>query len=111
MKTHTNKLLKFLLLLFVIATASCSTLSDKYLQFNIRIATHPGVVAGLKFVDGWTTEAGYAYGPEQVGIIVANQLAQSGWHDITVLVELASRGNAQADFPASLNMWRISIYR
>jgi hypothetical protein len=96
------------LLIFLV---SCATLSKKYVENNIRIATHPGVVANLAFVDGWTSEYGTAYGAQAVGILVANNLAEKGWHDIWILVEMQSRGDPRASFPAALNSWKISVYK
>jgi ankyrin repeat protein len=52
--------------------------------------------------------------------MVANQLADRGWHDVWVLVEWSSRGYAAYPYPypyyrpriwAGFNIWQISIYR
>jgi hypothetical protein len=95
-------------------TFFATTLSDEAQKANISIATNPGVVANLKFVNGWTADFGSAYDAQKVGVLTANDMASKGWRDVCVLVELVSRGNANAstyDIEAHLNMWQISIFR
>ncbi len=111
MKTRVGLLALFLLPVLI---ASCASFSNRYTEANIRIATNPRVVADMQFVDGWSTQAGTAYSAQAVGIMVANDLAKKGWHDVCVLVELTARGDSLApswNITAHLNIWQISIYR
>lgn len=91
-----------------------TTLSDEAQKANITVATNPGVVANSQFLNGWTANFGSAYDAQQVGVLTANDIAQKGWRDVCVLIQLVSRGNANAstyDIEAHLNMWQISIFR
>lgn len=93
--------------------ASCSTLSEAARNANINDTAYSSVVAGRTLVDSWTAQYDCAYGPAAVGVMVANHLAENGWHDIWVLVELVSMGMPQSvhlDI-SRLYTWRISIYR
>ena len=92
--------------------------SDDYVQARIQVATNPRAVSDKQYVDGWTREFGYAYSAHDVGVVVANQLAARGWHDVWVLVEWSSQGYAIYPYPyfhpeiwTSFNIWQISIYR
>lgn len=101
---------------FLTFTFSCINFryleSNNYVKANIQIATNPRVVSDLQFIDGWSSEYGTAYSAQDVGVMVANQLAEQGQHDIWILVELSSRGNSESkDFMGRLNIWQISIYR
>jgi len=116
-------------------TVSCASFqslqSDDYRQAGIRIATDPGKLSDVQLVKGWLSEYGSSYSARDVGVIVANDLAKQGWHDVWVLVELSSRDafeNEKEDpglpntadrilsptssgSAAALSIWRISIYR
>ncbi len=92
--------------------------SDDFVQARIQIATNPRAVSDMQYVDGWTREYGDAYSGHDVGVMVANQLAQRGWHDVLVLVEWSSRGYTTYPYPyfhpriwAAFNIWQISVYR
>ena len=100
--------------IIVLICNSCASMSDKYLESNIIVCTNNQSVAGMTYVNGDVTEAGSAYGARDVGIMIANQLADQGLNNLYVLVELVSRGDANApniDIGAHLNMWKYSIYR
>lgn len=105
-----------LITLFVISALlfSCASMSNKYQEANITVVTNNNSVDGMKYVGGDVVQAGSAYGPEEIGIMMANDLAEHGWHDVYVLIELVSRGNANApnmDITAHFNMWKRSIYK
>jgi hypothetical protein len=92
---------------------SCSTLSPEARKANINDTAYHIVVADRTLVDSWTAQYTCAYGPAAVGALAANELAEKGWHDVWVLVELVSMG-----MPDSVHLditrmytWRISIYR
>ena len=115
-------------------TVSCASFrslqSNEYVQARIQIATEPRSLSDLQFVKGWMSEYGSGYSAQDIGVIVANQIAKQGWHDVWVLVELLSRNayeNEKEDpgLPntadrilsptssnsmAALRIWRISIY-
>jgi hypothetical protein len=102
------------LLFLSILLGSCASFSNKYQEANIVVVTNDNAVVGMKYVGGDTAQAGSAYGPEEIGIMMANDLANQGWHDVYVLIELVSRGNANApnmDISAHWNMWKRSIYK
>jgi hypothetical protein len=92
---------------------SCSTLSPEARKANINDTAYHIVVADRTLVDSWTAQYTCAYGPAAVGALAANELAEKGWQDVWVLVELVSMG-----MPDSVHLditrmytWRISIYR
>jgi len=90
---------------FLLLIVSCSSVPNKFTQSNIGVVTNNKVVAGMHFVNGWATEADTQYTAQSVGNMVANDMGKKGSHDITVLVELKSRGTHQ-----EMNMWTISVY-
>ena len=109
---------KFIVLILIVIVAlicnSCASMSDKYKESNITVCTNNQSIIGMTYIDGDVTEAGSAYGAYDVGIMIANQLADDGMHNVYVLVELVSRGNANApnyDIGARLNIWKYSIYK
>lgn len=108
-----TKLITYLLLIIILIITGCSSLSNYYIEKNIIIVSHPNWVEGMQFVDGWTTQIGYAWGSEEVGKMVANDLAKKGWHDIYVLIEFIDPGFAGNNKYAigRRATWRISIYR
>jgi len=92
---------------------SCSTLSEEARKANINDTAYSSVVAGRTLVKSWTAPYLCIYGPADVGVLAAKELAKEGWRDIWVLVELESYG-----MPESVHLdifrtftWRISIYR
>lgn len=109
---------------FSALTVSCLSFgylqSEDYVQARIQIATNPRAISDMQFVEGWTREYGYSYSAHDVGVMVANQLTASGWHDVWILVEWSSQGYAAYPYLypyphtriwASFNIWQISIYR
>lgn len=116
----------------IVSCASFRNLqSTEYVQARIQIATNPRSVSDLRLVKEWMSEYGSGYSAEDIGVIVANQIAKQGWHDVWILVELSSREayeneKEDRDLPntaerilsptsstivAALRIWRISIYR
>lgn len=102
-----RKGLSFVLALSILwlVLSSCATVSNHFGQSNIRVVTNSRVVEGMHFINGWSTEAGSQYTAQSVGDMVANDLGKRGSHDISILVELRSRGTQD-----TANMWTISIY-
>jgi len=116
-------------------TVSCASFqspqSDDYVPARIQIATNSVTLSDAHLVKGWLSEYPSGYSARDVGVVVANELAKQGWHDVWVLVELSSRDafeNEKEDpglpntadrilSPTSsnnvalLSIWRISIYR
>lgn len=115
MKKLKKNILVLIASVLIVSCAGFQYLQSKnYVQARIQITTNPRAVSNMQFVNGWTSEYGSAYSAENVGVMVANQLAEQGLHDACVLVELVSRGNANAstyDIEAHLNMWQISVFR
>lgn len=92
--------------------AGCSSMSRSYESANIRIVTHPGLVQGMRLLDGYSGQAGGYYGPAEVGRMAANDAAKKGYRDCTVLVEMVDGGTAGTGYSLSRNpTWRVSIYR
>ncbi|MGA2641439.1 MAG: ankyrin repeat domain-containing protein [Spirochaetia bacterium] len=124
-----------LLIAFSAMLASCAGFqnlhSDKYVQAGIQIAANPNALSGMLFVKKWSSEFGSTYTKQDVGVIVANQLADQGWHDVWVSVGLLSREAYENEYEdpslqnaadrilsptsstieAGLNIWQISIFR
>lgn len=93
--------------------AACSTLSPEARRANINDTAYHIVVADRKLVDSWTAQYNWTYGPADVGVLAANELAAKGWHDVWVFVELVSTGLPESVHFDLFRMytWRISIYR
>ncbi len=116
-------------------TVSCASFqslqSDDYLKAGIQVATNPAALSDVQLVKAWLGEYASSYSARDVGVIVANDLAKQGWHDVRVLVELSARDafeNEKEDpglpstadrilsptsstSAALLSIWRISLYR
>jgi ankyrin repeat protein len=98
----------FVFLAITASFISCASFdsSSKYQEANIHVATNALEVADMQFVNGDVAEIGYLWGPQQIGIMMANDLEKAGYHDVTVLIELVSRG-----YGNQANLWRRSVYR
>ena len=65
--------------------------SNRYVQANIKVATDTTTVADMQLVKSWKSQYGSGYGAQDIGVMVGNQLAEQGWHDVWILVALLSR--------------------
>jgi hypothetical protein len=91
---------------------SCASMySTRYEEAGIRVVTDSRAVAGMRLVDMWKVCEPYL-NARAVGILQANRLAETGGHDVSVLVEPY---NAEDLIWQSMfwrqGMWQISVYR
>ena len=77
-----------------------------YKDAGIQISTNAQLVAGMRFVNGWTVYESQLYTAYGVGVKEADRLAGRGVRNVTLLVELQSRGIGQQS-----NIWQISVYQ
>lgn len=93
-------------------TGCASTLSQRARDQNIRVVTHLKLVEGMTFIDGYTTQAGWIWGPNEIGNMAANDAAESGYSNVVVLVELVDPGQAGGQYSVGRQaVWKISIYQ
>ena len=84
--------------------SGCQTsLSGAAKENRIRVVTHPQMVDGMEFVHGYTTGK-TMQDIEGAGNAAANDAAQSGLRDVTVLIETNSVG-------IDLYTYKVGIYR
>jgi hypothetical protein len=74
-------------LLFIGLLSGCVTLSEKVAKQNVKIATSSYMVQGMENVYTYTTDVGSAHSIDEIGIMAANNAAEHGWSNITVLVQ------------------------
>ena len=101
------------LLIACVLLAGCgSVLSSRARAQNIRVVSHPRLVEGMVFVDGYTSKAGWIYGAGEVGNMAANIEARAGRSDLVVLVELMDAGQTYGQHSVGRTaVWQISIYQ
>jgi hypothetical protein len=75
----------FFIILFLWSLGSCATLSEKAKTQNIKIATSQYMIQGMQNVFAYTTETSASI--DEAGIVAANNAADNGWNNITVLVQ------------------------
>ena len=62
-----------------------SCLSNVYKDVGIQIATNAQLVAGMRFVNGWTVYKSQLYTAYGVGVKEADRLAGRGVRNVTLL--------------------------
>lgn len=110
-----KKISYFVVLMFIILGLS-SCVTNRYSGSNIRIVTHPGSVSGMTFVDGWTSTVGTAWSYNEISMMAANSVADAGYENVTVLVEMLDSGQSPLMINGTMSggrarLVRASIYR
>ena len=78
---------KVALLALLVLLVGCQTIGTEYKDANIRAVTDARLVEGMEFLDGHTSQYPDTYSIDDLAKVCANEYANLGWKDVTVLVE------------------------
>jgi len=86
----------WVILVSLLLSLSCyayqSVTKEQIRSANVRVVSHPKLVEGLTFVNGYTNNVGSIYGISEIQRMVTQSLVHNGYRDVVVHVEILDAG-------------------